>query len=342
LEKVYVIQPPGYWLFNRIGGLFPDPVAAISALNIISSVIGVVVFYSTALFFTGRRNAFLAALAYSSIFYIWFSSEVHSTYASQALFPVATFCALLHYERNKASWLLWQAAAIFAVGAGLRPSDGVFLMPMLVYYSAVRLPRKRAVLFLGLTLVLCLAWIVPTCMAYHQSLGRVPGLDQTQEGVQEGIIAYVRRLLAQRSILTGVNAGSIANVARYVLPLSVAFWPVLAAALLNLVRNWKDWRIRMILFWIVPGSLFFVFSYIGDAPYLVFLSAAILLLAVGAPRMMAVASAWNFVLFLSFIPIPSQRLLPSVLNCYVGKDTRYAIQHQWQPRLSRVQKWPSN
>jgi hypothetical protein len=30
LAKIYIIQPPGYWLFNRLGGLFPDPAAGIS------------------------------------------------------------------------------------------------------------------------------------------------------------------------------------------------------------------------------------------------------------------------------------------------------------------------
>jgi 4-amino-4-deoxy-L-arabinose transferase-like glycosyltransferase len=341
LEKVYVIQPPGYWLFNRIGGLFPDPVVAVSAMNVLFSVAGVVVFYYTALFFTGRRNAFLAALAYSSIFYIWFSGEVHSTYASQALFPIAVFYVLLRYERDRSSLLLWLAAVIFAVGAGLRPSDGVFLIPMLAYYSAIRLRRGKAAIFLGLILILCLAWIIPTGLAYRQSPGSVPGLEKTQAGTQEGTTAYLRRIVGLRSILTGVNSRSMANVARYVLPLAVAVWPVLAVACLSLIRNWKDWRMRMMLVWIVPGSLFFIFSYIADAPYLTFLSAAILLLAVGAPRMMAVTAVWNAALFLCFIPIPSQRLLPNVLNCYVGKYTSYALQHHWQPMLSQVQKWPS-
>jgi len=345
LERVYIIQPPGYWLFNRIGGLFPDPIVAISAMNILFSMAGVVVFYYTALFFAGRRNAFLAALAYSSVFYIWFSGEVHSTYASQVLFPVATFCALLRYDRDKASWLLWLAAVIFSVGAGLRPSDGVFLVPMVLYYSAVRLPRKTAILFMGLTFALCLFWIIPTAEQYHlyrQSPGRVPGMGDSPNGVQESATTYIQRIVGQRSILAGVNATSLANVTRYALPLLVAFWPVGMAALLNLIRNWRDWRIRMMLFWIVPGSLFLIFSYIGDSPYLNFLSAAILLLAVGSSRMMAVTAVWNAALFLIFSPIPSTRFLANVLNCYVGKDTHYAIQHQWQPMLSRVQKWGSN
>jgi len=332
LQKVYIIQPPGYWLFNRTAGLFPNPVIAITVMNIIFSVVGVIVFYQTALFFGSRRNAFIAALAYSSIFYIWFSGEVHSTYASQALFPVLTFWALLSYERTTQIWRLCVAASTFAVGAGLRPSDGVFLIPMLMYYSKVRLPRKKAIQFLVLILLLCLVWVIPTGLAYRHAFGGI-----------RGAIDYTQAIIRVRSITQGVNSGSMANIARYVLPLLVAFWPVLTIAILHMYRNWEDWRIRMILLWVLPGSLFFIFSYISDAPYLNFLSAAVLLLAVSAPRLMTVTALWNTVLFLFFIVIPSQRLLVNTWNCDIGKYTFYAIHRQWQPNLSQVQtRLPGN
>lgn len=329
LDKVYVIhRPPGYWLFNRIAGLFPNPITAISVMNILFSVAAVVVFYYAALFFTPRRNAFLAALAYSSIFYIWFSGEVHSTYASQALFPVSTFYALLRYERYKAEgWLLWLAAVLFAVGAGLRPSDGAFLLPMLVYYSVVRLPWRKGALFLALSLAICLAWVVPTALAYNHS----------DSGLR-GVSSYMAYIIKVSSVTTGVNAYSLANITRYVSPVVVAFWPVLTIAVLNMIRHWEDWRIRMMLLWILPGSLFFVLSYMSCAPYLNFLSAPVLLLAVSAPRMMAVTAVWNAVLFLSFSPIPSQRLLVNVWNCYTVEYTRYAIDHKWGPDLFEVQR----
>lgn len=336
LEKVYVIQPPGYWLFNRIAGLFSDPVLAISVMNILFSVAGIVVFYYTALFFAGRTSAFIAALAYSSIFYIWFSGEIHSTYASQIFFPISLFCVLLHYERDRASWKLWLAAAIFAAGAGLRPTDGVFLLPMLVYYSAIRLPRFKAVLFLVLSLVLCLAWVIPTGWAYSQAVGRVPGFDQSAGGAQD-ITHYLQWAMTQRSITTSINIYSIANIIRYIVPLLVAFFPIMVAAMMNLARNWKDWRVQLILSWIVPGSLFFILSFMGCAPYLNFLSAGILLLALGAPRMMAVTAAWNTILFLSVVPIPSHRLAVNVWNCYVVEYSRYGVQHQWSPLLLHIQ-----
>jgi hypothetical protein len=122
----------------------------------------------------------------------------------------------------------------------------------------------------------------------------------------------------------------------------VAFWPVLAAAVFTLTRDRRDWRTRMLLLWILPGSLFFTLSYISNAPYLDFLTPAVLLLAVGAPRMMAVTALWNAIVFLGFVPIPSRRLPVNVWNCYVGDCTRYGVEHQWWPNLSDLQGFRSN
>ena len=327
VDKVYVIQPPGYWLFNRIAGLFDNPVLAIVTMNILFSVAGIVAFYYAASFFTGRWNAFLAALAYSTVFYIWFSGEVHSTYASQILFPVATFCALLHYDRDRIRWVLWLAAGLFALGAGLRPSDGAFMIPMVLYFAIFRLPRKEAIIFLSLITVFCLGWFIPTCVAlskYHDH--------------QNGAVGYVSDIVKVKSILTGVNSYTLGNILRYTVPLLAAFWPVLGFAVLRIVRNWQDWRVKAMVIWIVPGSLFFLLSLITDAPYLNFLSAAILLLAVTAPRMMIVTALWNAILFFAISPVPSQKLVVNIANCYVLKYTRYGIQHQWQPNLSQIQK----
>lgn len=37
VQKSYIIQPPGYWMFDRIAGLFSDPVLAMTTINIICS-----------------------------------------------------------------------------------------------------------------------------------------------------------------------------------------------------------------------------------------------------------------------------------------------------------------
>jgi hypothetical protein len=265
-------------------------------------------------------------LAYSAIFYVWFAGEVHSTYASQILFPTLFFFSLLQFDRQQTRLRMWAAAAIFALGAGLRPFDGLFLTPMLLYFCIARLPRNKAVTVLALALALCLSWIVPTIFAFnHEYAGT------------GGALTYMVSIMKVRSIATGVNAGTMANVVRYVFPLVVGFWPLLPAAIANTIHDRERWQVRMILLWILPGSLFFILSYISDAPYLTFLSAAILLLALNAPRMMAVTAAWNAAVFLLLVPVPSQRLLVNTWNCDIGKYTLFAIHNQWQPNLSQLQ-----
>jgi len=326
LSGTYIIQPPGYWLFNRIAGLFRAPAVTITAMNILFSVAGVVMLYLTALLFTRRWNAILAAFAYSSIFYIWFSGEVHSTYASQVCFPVAVFYMLVRFKREGKNWLLYLSAPVYAVGAGLRPSDGVFLIPMVLYFTVTCLPWKTAARYLALISLLCLGWVIPTAHAFHEA----------QSGAS-GAVHYVGSILQVRSILAGINKGSIANVLRYVFPLLIAFGPVLTAMYSSLVHEGKEWSTRMLLLWIVPGSLFLTLFYISDAPYLNFLTAALVLLALKAPRRLLLTAAFNTAVFLGFWLIPSHRLAVNVWNCDIGKYTHYAVSHQWQPNLSDVQ-----
>jgi 4-amino-4-deoxy-L-arabinose transferase-like glycosyltransferase len=133
--QVYVIQPPGYWLFNRIAGLFSDPLVAITIMNIGFSVVGTIVFYYTARLFTDANKAFIASVAYSAIFFVWFSGAIHSTYASQLLFPGLLFYLLLRYDSERKVWMLVAAGVSFALGTGFRPSDGAFLLPMVGYYA---------------------------------------------------------------------------------------------------------------------------------------------------------------------------------------------------------------
>jgi 4-amino-4-deoxy-L-arabinose transferase-like glycosyltransferase len=327
LDKSYMIQFPGYFLFNRLAGLFPDPVFAISAINILFSMAGVVVFYFTACFFGSRWNAMLAALAYSTVFYAWFSGEIHSTYASQLLFPVALFYIFLRHERDHARWQLWLAAAVFALGSGFRPSDGVFLLPMAIYLGCTRLKRIEALQFFAIFGVLCLGWIVPTYLGMQNETG---GLTENRH--------YVYQMLTVLSVLRKLNLYTLANFARYVVPLTAALWPVLGFAISKAARDRADWRVRALMLWIVPGSLFFVLVMITDPVYLNFLTPAILLLAMSAPRAMAVTAVWNLILFVMLSPIPSRSIVVDVADCYVLQYTRYGVQHHTGLRLPELLK----
>jgi len=328
ITKTYIVQPPGYWLFDRTAGLFSDPVLAISAMNILFSVAGVVVFYYTACLLTGKLNAFLAALAYSTLFYLWFSGEIHSTYATQIFFPVTTFYLLLMFDRKRAAWMLWLAALSFAAGAGMRPSDGAFMIPMAMYFAVFRMTRKEGLVFLSLISLFCLGWLIPTWHAFRY-----------KDGSLGPFATYCMWFATNPSILTGIRPYTLANFVRYGLPIIVGFWPVLGIAVLNAIRNRSDWRVKAMLIWILPGSLFFVLIFISNAPYLDFLSAAILLLAVSAPRLMLLTAIWNAVVFLAISPIPSKNLAMNVTNCFVLHYTHGGIQQRKNATLSELEGW---
>lgn len=331
LEKTYIVQPPGYWLFARAAGLFSNPVLAITVMNILFSVAGVVIFYYTACLFTSRANACIAALAYSTVFYVWFSGEIHSTYASQLCFPVATFYVLLCYERDRMRWQLVLAACLFAIGAGFRPTDGMFLIPLLLYFALFRMPLKNGLLFLALASVLCFGWLVPTWLAYR-----------LEDGGVQNFTTYVSLVVRVQSVLTGVRMYTVANFVRYALPLLVGFWPVAGLVATNALRYREDWRVRALLIWIVPGSLFFLFCLISNAPYLNFLTAAILLIAVSAPsiwtrRLLALTILSNAFVFLALAPVPSQKLSVNIVNSFVLRCTRGGIAQRYNSILSQMQ-----
>lgn len=327
----YVIQAPGYWLFNRIAGLFSNPVLAITIMNIGFSVLGTIVFYYAARLFTDANKAFIASVTYSAIFFVWFSGEIHSTYASQLLFPGLLFYLLLRYDSERKVWMLVAAGVSFALGAGFRPSDGAFLLPMVGYYALTRLGWKKGVGFLAFCSVLCLVWLLPTALAYRHTTG----------GIGEAV-QFVSYITSIRSPITEVNRYSIANVLRFVLALVFAFWPILGAAVYHGWKERSDWRTRMLLIWILPGAGFFMLSHMGGPPYLNYMAAAVLLIAVASTRMMVLTAVWNAALFLFYVPISSSQLAVNVLNAYVGRYTRVAVEQQWLPNLEEFKHKSTN
>jgi Dolichyl-phosphate-mannose-protein mannosyltransferase len=322
LARSYVIQPPAYWLFNRIAGFFPEPAFGISTLNITCSVGGVVMFYFTAAMFASELNAFIAALTYSTVFYGWFSGEIHSSYATQLLFPVALFYLMLRFERDRERWLVGLAAVVYAIGSGLRPSDGFFLIPMAVYWGVTRLRRAEMAGFFAIWSVLCLGWFIPTVMTLRKEPGGLGGSGN-----------YVHEMLTVLSVFNGITAKSLANCARYIIPIVGAMWPVLFFAIRNAHSNRSDWRVKAIALWIAPASLFFMLLFITVPMYLNFLTAALLLPAVNARRAMAVTAAWNFILFTALAPIPSRSVAVDVVDCYVLQYTCFGVKHQTGLRL---------
>lgn len=323
----FLIEPPGYWLFNHAAALFPNPAMGISVLNILFASLGAVVFYAVAKRLMALRRARGATALYGTVFYAWFSAEVHSTYASQLLFPVLTFYCLVRSLEGQERWL-YAAAIAFAVGAGMRPSDGLFLLPMIIYFVYRYVRGRRAIGPALLATILCVAWFVPTGVG----LARLQGVHNT--------LHYMANIASVVSVIRGVNSGSEANVVRLLLPLLVAFGLVLG----GMRRRW-DGVDRLLALWIIPGFLFFLLSYVSDAPYLDYFSAAVVLLCARGVSLqrLAAAALLNATIFLFLPPICTAGLarpavMPvKVINHYVLQYTLSETRRQRLHRLSEDQ-----
>lgn len=330
----FAIQPPGYWLFLRTASLFPNPVLGISIMNWAFSAAGVIAFYCVGRLLVGDRLAKLGSAAYAVVFYAWFSGTVQSTYASQLLFPVVVFLLLLLHMREQRLGYLLAASIAFGLGAGFRPSDGAFIGAMFVYYLVRHAPKKQAVVSFGVATLVCLGWLAPTVVCYR-SLGRVAWAE-----------TYLGQITTDVSVLAnGINFRSMANVARFAVPLTMAFGPLLALTLKSF-RRLRNPVVALLWLWIIPGAAFLVLCYMSDAPYLDFLTAPVLLLIMmelerskrrAANILLGSCIAWNVAFFVFFLPVRTNSFPCAVVDTYAGKYTRYGVVHQWEPNLSELE-----
>ena len=333
LTKTYIVQPPGYWLFNRAIAFFPNPEKGIVFLNWTFSVLGVVAFYYAARLLVQRRVAQWGTAVYAALFYVWFIGGIHSTYASQLLFPILVFLFLQLHSRQPRLVYLLGASMAYAVGAGFRPTDGFFLGFMFLFYLVRHTPLRQALLSFVAAAALCLVWLIPTMEAFVAQWGA------------KTTLAYSIKLGAAVSpLFHGVTFRSMASVARFIVPLTVAFWPLLGSVF-RTVAKLQDESVKLLWIWITPGAAFMLLFYMSHAPYLTYLTAAVVLLALkqldsATPRLrtflLASCLLSNVIFFWFFIPIRSKSLAVNVLSVYAGKYTRFAIQNQWQPDLSEL------
>jgi hypothetical protein len=324
-HHTYVIQAPGYWLYAHLGGLFPDPAAGLSILNIIFSGAGASVFYLLGRKFgLPLKTSFLAALAYSSIFFLWFAGDVHSSYASQILFAPLTIYLFVSYCQKPSRLLLTACCASYAAGAGLRPSDGAFLGPLFLFMTFRFISGwKTRVTTIFLTCLLCLAWYVPTKIA----------LTTAHSNTVKDQLASLAFQVSP--LLVGINARSVANVIRVLLPILVAFW-MLIPTLFSRRASTVNWILAL---WAFPGLFFFTLIYMADACYLTFLAGAIILTCALSskkryvPAILTTCFLFNSSVFLLARPVSSRTRAAQALNFYVIKYCHYGIRHQWSSTI---------
>ncbi len=319
-NHTYVIQPPGYWLFNRIAGLFPNAEHGILIMNWCFSALGCMVFYACARLLVRSPLAEFGALLYATAFFAWFSGNVHSTYASQLLFPPLTFYLMLRYREDKRAFWVCAVAASFAVGAGFRPSDGAFMAPLLLLFF-LGLPRKQQVILALLVVVVCAAWLVPGEIAQRHYL---PDTPQAMLG-----------RVAKGAILLGqVNLYTVSNAIRFFLPLLVALGP--AAWFMFRARGMTA---RWLWAWVLPGSLFFLLIFISDAPYLDCVLGGFILLCLSgmassqnrqaAAIVLACSVLINVLFYVGFQARPPRNNVSAIVEKDLGNYTLYAVKHEF-------------
>jgi len=333
-NHTYVIQAPGYWLFNRTAGLFPDPEIGISIMNWLFSAGGSAAFYLAVRKLALENVARAAAIAYASIFFAWFSGDIHSTYASQLFFPVMVFLCLLHYRENfNLSWLI-AASALFALGAGFRPSDGVFF-GLAFLFTLRRAGWKHILVCISVIGVIGLAWFVPQRIA----------LEHMADPIQKSARNHLSSI-ASGVMFSGFSSYAVANVLRYFLPLVLALFPLLPLVL-------KNRRDIFLWLWILPGTLFFLLVYVSDPMYLNFLLAPYLILAatniiVSERRrvlLLLICAGLNTGFYLACRPLVFSnshlQRVEYVLEADLGKYTYYYVRHHYQPRVRDLLHLPA-
>jgi len=320
-DHIYAVEPPGYWLYARLGSLFPDPVFGLTFSNEIFAGVAVAVFFLLCRKLDlSIRITCAATLAYGSIFFCWFAGDIQTSHGSQMLFAPFTVFSFLCYRENKSIWLLMMCGLSFSIGAGMRPSDGAFLAPLFLFMLFRFVPEWRQRIFLLVfTGALCLAWYIPTQLAMQH-----PDVNNVRNEMHG---------MASRTslLLNGINRNTISNILRVVVPLLAAFW-MLVPLLFGRKSPLQKW---ILLLWIVPGLVFFLFVSMAEAQYLTVLAGGIVLAAAlsmnqrRAFELLLGCFIFNTVLFLGARPIDSNRNVARVVNFYVVKCCNYGIRHQW-------------
>jgi hypothetical protein len=236
------------------------------------------------------------------------------------LFPPLTFYLMLRYRKDKHPVWVYAVAASFAVGAGFRPSDGVFMAPLLLLFFLL-LPRKQRIIFGLLVVAICAAWLVPGEIAR-----RLYYRDTPQ--------AMLGRVAKGAILLGQFNVYTISNAMRFFLPLIVALGP--AAVFMFRARNvtalWL-WA------WVLPASLFFLLFFISDAPYLDCVLGGFILLCLAGmassqsrrvPEVVLACSVLiNVLFYVGFQARPPRTNLNAIVEKDLGNYTLYAVKHEF-------------
>jgi hypothetical protein len=160
---VHQPHPPGYFLYVYLGRLARffthDANLALVTLSIAASCVAVVLIYSLADSWFGRRAAIWAGLIFLFSPLCWFHGTVALTYIVEAAFSSAVGYLCWRSFLGETRFIV-PSAILLGIAAGCRQSSLLFLGPL--WLLSLRTATKKQIgaglLALGVTLV---AWIAP-------------------------------------------------------------------------------------------------------------------------------------------------------------------------------------
>jgi hypothetical protein len=333
-----VIHTPGYFLFNLSGFILSHLLhvsagSALHILNVAFSVAGVAIFYLLLSRLLASRllpglSPFWLSLAYTCSPIVWFSADIHSTYAAMTFFA-PLLILVLEVDRR----LVW-GCVVWALMTGFRPSDGVFVLPWMLF-QALRFPWKQRLAGVSAAIAIAAAWWAPTAQRYGGSL-LLPLSSSRQQvhGLAQGI------LTGHLGVHAAVNAvHALAGI--------VMTWGLLTPAVYLGGIAWKRSAIaRSMTIFLAPGLAFFLLYYFSDGPYLAYIAAAGMVLAgvylASRPpatqrTIYAVAISASMLFMILARPAngtPSK--LRAVTDAYFVRYSVRSLKEQRDPRLARL------
>jgi hypothetical protein len=333
-----VIHTPGYFLFNLSGFILSHLLhvsagSALHILNVAFSVAGVAVFYLVvSRLFASRLlpgvSPFWLSLAYTCSPIVWFSGDIHSSYAAMTFFA-PLLILVLEVDRR----LVW-GCVVWALLTGFRPSDGVFVLPWMVFH-ALRFPWKERLAGVLAAIAIVAAWWVPTARRYGGSL--LLPLSSSQQQSHK---------LAQ-GILTGhLGVHAAVNTAHAVSGIIMTWGLLTPAVCLGAVAWTRNATARSMAIFLAPGLAFFLLYYFSDGPYLAYLAAAGMVLAgvylanrppAAQQTVYAVAICASMLFMILAHPSQGRPSKPrAVADAYFVRYSVPSLKEQKDPRLARL------
>jgi hypothetical protein len=259
---------------------------------------------------------------------IWFVSDIHSTYALSAALVVGL---LYLCRRNEAGWWL---GLVWAVQAGIRPSEGVFTLPFVLIIMFQR-GRMQVLQFACVAIPVVALWYVPT--AHHFGGGPLSPLRSASgqaASVANGLLTHVS---GQRKI---------ANLIHLICSVFNS-WNILALPMILGPFYTKGTWMRSLVWLLAPGFAFYILIFFSDPAYLAFIVAPGLLLAgrglsrLPRARRVAVVLA-ALVISASQMtlgrPVVPHSTATAVLSSYVLEYSGWGIRHRYSVRLEKAMR----